>query len=140
MLPSGRMYVSDVGPYSRCYLPPAPTVPTATTRTTTTPRRPPRRRQLIEWPRRRGGWTLVLASVGISVLNWSSLPTGLWPSIVAGAIAFGLEGAKLVLIPFGFVMWKGHRAQAISALMMGALITGISVGGIVIWLDDKFLR
>jgi hypothetical protein len=46
--------------------PPAPTVPTATTRTTTTPRRPPRRRSLIEWPRRRAGWTLVLASLPTS--------------------------------------------------------------------------
>lgn len=46
--------------------PPAPTVPTATTRTTTTPRRPSRRRTLIEWPRRRGGWTLVLASLPTS--------------------------------------------------------------------------
>ena len=46
--------------------PPAPTVPTATTRTTTTPRRPPRQRSLIEWPRRRTGWTLVLASLPTS--------------------------------------------------------------------------
>ena len=39
----------------------APTVPTTTTaRTTTTPRST--RRRLIEWPRGRSGWTLVLAS------------------------------------------------------------------------------
>jgi hypothetical protein len=37
-----------------------PTAPT-TTRATTT-RRPPQRRGLIEWPRGRNGWTLVLAS------------------------------------------------------------------------------
>lgn len=41
--------------------PAAPTVPTTTARTTTTPRSSPRR--LIEWPRRRSGWTLVLASL-----------------------------------------------------------------------------
>jgi hypothetical protein len=41
--------------------PAAPTVPTTTTRTRTTPRSAPRR--LIEWPRGRNGWTLVLASL-----------------------------------------------------------------------------
>jgi hypothetical protein len=41
--------------------PAAPTVPTTTARTTTTPRSTPRR--LIEWPRGRSGWTLVLASL-----------------------------------------------------------------------------
>ncbi len=45
--------------------PPAPTVPTTTARTTTT-RRPTARRTLIEWPRRRAGWTLVLASLPTS--------------------------------------------------------------------------
>jgi hypothetical protein len=42
--------------------PDTPTVPTTTmARTTTTPRSSPRR--LIEWPRGRSGWTLVLASL-----------------------------------------------------------------------------
>jgi hypothetical protein len=41
--------------------PAAPTVPTTTARTTTAPRSSPRR--LIEWPRGRSGWTLVLASL-----------------------------------------------------------------------------
>jgi hypothetical protein len=50
--------------------PPAPTVPTETTETSTattgtTPRRP-RSRRLIEWPRGRSGWTLVLASLPTS--------------------------------------------------------------------------
>lgn len=81
---------------------------------------------------------LVIASVGISVLNWASMPSGAWATVVAGAIAFGLEGAKLVLVPFGFVQWRdGYRAQAVSALIMGTLITAISVGGIVIWLDNN---
>jgi hypothetical protein len=47
---------------------PTPTVPTQTTETTgtTTTRRPPTRRSLIEWPRGRSGWTLVLASLPAS--------------------------------------------------------------------------
>jgi hypothetical protein len=45
--------------------PPAPTVPTGTTRTTTTTRTP-RPRTLIEWPKNRTGWTLVLASLPTS--------------------------------------------------------------------------
>jgi hypothetical protein len=46
---------------------PSPTVPTETTETvdTTTTRRPTRR-ALIEWPRGRSAWTLVLASLPIS--------------------------------------------------------------------------
>jgi hypothetical protein len=44
--------------------PPAPTVPTTTTRTTST--QPSTRRRLIEWPRGRSGWTLVLASLPTS--------------------------------------------------------------------------
>jgi hypothetical protein len=46
----------------------APTAPTATTETagTTTTRRPSTRRGLIEWPRGRSGWTLVLASLPAS--------------------------------------------------------------------------
>jgi hypothetical protein len=43
---------------------PAPTVPTTTTRTRTAPRTT--RRRLIEWPRGRSGWTLVLASLPTS--------------------------------------------------------------------------
>lgn len=42
--------------------PASPTVPTATTGTTRTTTRPTRRRSLIEWPRGRTGWSLVLAS------------------------------------------------------------------------------
>lgn len=46
---------------------PAPTVPTATTETAgTTTTRPSSRRRLIEWPRGRSGWTLVLASLPAS--------------------------------------------------------------------------
>lgn len=45
---------------------PEPTVPTQTLRTTTAPRPQPRRRALIEWPQRRSGWTLVLASLPTS--------------------------------------------------------------------------
>jgi hypothetical protein len=41
-----------------------PTVPTTTT--PTRPRRPAQRRSLIEWPRGRSGWTLVLASLPTS--------------------------------------------------------------------------
>jgi hypothetical protein len=45
----------------------APTVPTETRATTpTTTGAPPRRRRLIEWPRGRSGWTLVLASLPTS--------------------------------------------------------------------------
>jgi SPOR domain len=44
---------------------PSPTVPTTTARRTTTRRREEPRR-LIEWPRRRAGWTLVLASLPTS--------------------------------------------------------------------------
>jgi hypothetical protein len=46
---------------------PSPTVPTETTETagTTTTRRPTRR-ALIEWPRGRSAWTLVLASLPVS--------------------------------------------------------------------------
>ena len=46
---------------------PQPTVPTETTQTTpTTTTRRPTRRALIEWPRGRSGWTLVLASLPVS--------------------------------------------------------------------------
>ena len=45
--------------------PTAPTTPTTTTRTSTAPRAPSPRR-LIEWPRGRSGWTLVLASLPTS--------------------------------------------------------------------------
>jgi hypothetical protein len=50
--------------------PPAPTVPTETTETTgtttATTSRPDTRRRLVEWPRGRSGWTLVLASLPTS--------------------------------------------------------------------------
>jgi hypothetical protein len=46
--------------------PSAPTVPTSTTRTATTPPPAPTRRRMIEWPRGRNGWTLVLASLPTS--------------------------------------------------------------------------
>jgi hypothetical protein len=42
--------------------PQAPTVPTGTTRTTTT-KQSPRPATLIQWPKNRTGWTLVLASL-----------------------------------------------------------------------------
>jgi hypothetical protein len=45
--------------------PTTPTTPTTTTRTSTAPQSPARRR-LIEWPRGRSGWTLVLASLPTS--------------------------------------------------------------------------
>lgn len=44
---------------------PSATVPTRTT-TTAPPRRQPARRALIEWPRGRSGWTLVLISLPVS--------------------------------------------------------------------------
>jgi hypothetical protein len=50
--------VETIGPTTA---PTAPTAPTATTRTSTAARTPAPRR-LIEWPRGRSGWTLVLAS------------------------------------------------------------------------------
>jgi hypothetical protein len=50
--------VETMGPTTA---PTEPTTPTATTRTSTAPRTPAPRR-LIEWPRGRSGWTLVLAS------------------------------------------------------------------------------
>ena len=45
--------------------PASPTVPTATTRTTTT-KRPASRNRLIEWPKGRNAWTLVLVSLPTS--------------------------------------------------------------------------
>jgi hypothetical protein len=45
---------------------PQATVPTQTRPTTTAPTPRPRRRALIEWPQRRNGWTLVLASLPTS--------------------------------------------------------------------------
>jgi hypothetical protein len=50
---------------------PAPTVPTDTTRTAPPP--PAQRRRLIEWPRRRSGWTLVLASLPTSAKREAAL-------------------------------------------------------------------
>lgn len=44
----------------------APTVPTRTTETTAPRRRQATRRTLIEWPRGRSGWTLVLVSLPTS--------------------------------------------------------------------------
>ena len=43
-----------------------PTVPTVTTKTTSTSKAPPGPRKLIEWPRNRSAWTLVLASLPTS--------------------------------------------------------------------------
>jgi cell division septation protein DedD len=45
--------------------PTVPTVPTKRTKTTTTPR-PSDRRHLIEWPKGRSGWMLVLSSLPTS--------------------------------------------------------------------------
>jgi hypothetical protein len=45
--------------------PQAPTVPTTSTRTTTT-KRPPSGNRLIEWPKGRNAWTLVLVSLPTS--------------------------------------------------------------------------
>jgi hypothetical protein len=55
---------TTTAPIPQTTAPPPPTA-TTTTPTTTGPRTPPRRR-LIEWPRGRGGWTLVLASLPTS--------------------------------------------------------------------------
>ena len=51
---------------------PSPTVPTTTTRTRPQPPPPPRRR-LIDWPRGRSGWTLVLASLPTSAKREAAL-------------------------------------------------------------------
>jgi hypothetical protein len=51
--------------------PSAPTVPTTTQPRTTPP--PPARRRLIEWPRGRSGWTLVLASLPTSAKRDAAL-------------------------------------------------------------------
>jgi len=45
---------------------PSPTVPTSTAATGTAPRREPPKRTLTEWPQRKSGWTLVLASLPTS--------------------------------------------------------------------------
>ena len=45
---------------------PSATVPTGTTTTTAKPRQQATRRSMIEWPRGRNGWTLVLASLPTS--------------------------------------------------------------------------
>jgi hypothetical protein len=54
--------VEAIGPTTA---PTTPTAPTSTTRTSTAPGAPSPRR-LIEWPRARSGWTLVLASLPTS--------------------------------------------------------------------------
>jgi hypothetical protein len=52
----------------------APTTPTAPTTTETRPQPPPaQRRRLIEWPRGRSGWTLVLASLPTSAKREAAL-------------------------------------------------------------------
>jgi hypothetical protein len=65
---ASRTLIGDTSrlPTTVATIEPTPTAPTGTVPTTTTPTRtrPPssQRRSLIEWPRGRSGWTLVLAS------------------------------------------------------------------------------
>lgn len=80
---------------------------------------------------------LVCASVAISVINWASMPSERTGELVAGAIAFGVEGAKLFLVPFAVIAWRTARVQSILAWAMGSVMTVISVGGIVIWMDGN---
>ena len=53
--------------------PPAPTAPTTATGPRRTPPPPPPRRRLIEWPRGRSAWTLVLASLPTSAKRDAAL-------------------------------------------------------------------
>lgn len=80
---------------------------------------------------------LVVASVGISVLNWGSMPSSIEGQYVAYAIALGVEGAKLFLVPYSRSVWSKDTLIAWSSLVMGLVMTVISVGGIVIWLDNN---
>lgn len=80
---------------------------------------------------------LVVASVAISVLNWASMPATGIGTLVAASIALGVEGAKLYLVPFCVANWSRLRAQAIAAGTMGAVMTVLSVGGIVVWMDNN---
>lgn len=80
---------------------------------------------------------LVCASLAISIQNWASMPSTASGALVASAIAFGVEGAKLFLIPFAVVVWRTSRVQSVLAITMGSVMTIISIGGITIWMDSN---
>jgi hypothetical protein len=87
--------------------PPAPTAPTTATRTTTTTP-PPARRRLIEWPRGRSGWTLVLASLPTSAKRDAALAKAR-QALDAGLAQVGvLESSRYSsLHPGYFVVFSG---------------------------------
>jgi hypothetical protein len=84
-----------------------PTVPTTTTPPRTTPR-PPSRRHLIEWPRGRSGWTLVLASLPTSAKRDAALAKAR-QALEAGLPQVGvLDSARYAsLHPGYFVVFSG---------------------------------
>jgi hypothetical protein len=85
--------------------PPSPTVPTTTT---PTQRRPPPRRRLIEWPRGRSGWTLVLASLPSSAQREAAVAKAR-QALAAGLPQVGvLDSARYSsLHPGYFVVFSG---------------------------------
>jgi hypothetical protein len=96
----------------------APTVPTTTTPTRTRP--PAQRRRLIEWPRGRSGWTLVLASLPTSSKREAALAKAR-QALGAGLPQVGvLESSRYSsLHPGYFVVFTGiyaSEAEATSAL------------------------
>ena len=94
--------------------PARPTVPTATTRTTTTRR--PGRRRLIEWPKGRTGWTLVLASLPTSAGRDAAVAKAK-QALAAGLSQVGvIDSSRYAsLHPGYFVVFSGIYASLNSA-------------------------
>jgi hypothetical protein len=96
----------------------APTTPTG--QTTTTPTRPqpppPQRRRLIEWPRGRGGWTLVLASLPTSAKREAALAKAR-QALAAGLPQVGvLDSSRYSsLHPGYFVVFSGFYSSLSAA-------------------------
>ena len=94
--------------------PARPTVPTATTRTT--PTRRSGRRRLIEWPKGRTGWTLVLASLPTSAGRDAAVAKAK-QALAAGLSQVGvIDSSRYAsLHPGYFVVFSGIYASLSSA-------------------------
>ena len=94
--------------------PARPTVPTATTRTT--PTRRSARRRLIEWPKGRTGWTLVLASLPTSAGRDAAVAKAK-QALAAGLSQVGvIDSSRYAsLHPGYFVVFSGIYASLSSA-------------------------
>ena len=106
--------------------PPGPTVPTTTTRR---PPPPPPRRRLIEWPRGRSGWTLVLASLPTSAKREAALAKAR-QALAAGLPQVGvLDSSRYSsLHPGYFVVFSGVYPSLSAAQQAASRAAGAGYG------------